>query len=114
MLFRINDIGDAPLRFDETLDLPLVSREHADIVEIPKIRLVGSVTAGPRTKEPAEGASLDGRLEGTLRLGCCRCLEAFDRPCTSEFRFTLVSETPENQEPDHQIDFRDTHFFEIE
>jgi uncharacterized protein len=114
MLFRINDIGDTPLRFDETLDLPLVSLDHDDLAAVPRVRLRGRVTAGPEVREPAEGARLAGHLETTLLLRCCRCLEGFDLPCAPEFRFTLVAETPGSRDPERAIDSRDTHFFEIE
>jgi len=114
MLLQLKDILDGPLRFDETLDLPRVSRDNSDFIDTPKVRLRGNVAADPEAPNTPRGAQLEGRLEGKLRLRCCRCLEPFDYPCASEFRFTLVTEAPRSRDSEHQIDARDTHFFEIE
>ncbi len=114
MFLDINDIGDGSLSFDETLTLTRISEGNADLVAAPKVRLHGSVSAGPSFREPTEGAGVRGRVEGSLRLRCCRCLEPFDQPCMTEFCLTLRSEAPAVEDLDHQIDASETSFFEIE
>ena len=114
MFFDISNIGDGSLSFDETLTLAHVNAADADLVEPPQVRLQGSVSAGPSFRDPTEGAEVRGRVEGSLRLSCCRCLEPFDQSCATGFRLTLRSEAPKVEHPDHQIDASETCFFEIE
>lgn len=114
MFLDINNIGDGSLSFDETLTLAPVSAANADLVEPPSVRLHGSVSAGPNFRDPTEGAEVRGRIEGSLRLRCCRCLDPFDQPCATGFRLTLRSEAPKVNDPEHQIDISETCFFEIE
>ena len=114
MFLDINDIGDGSLSFDETLTVARVREDNGDLVETPKVRLRGSISAGPSFRDPTEGAGVKGRVEGLLKLRCCRCLEPFDQACATEFRLTLRSEAPGVEDPDHQIDTSETCFFEIE
>ncbi|NIM01356.1 MAG: hypothetical protein GTN89_11035 [Acidobacteria bacterium] len=114
MFIDINDIGEGSLEFDQTLTLTRVRDDNPDLLEPPNVRVRGTITAGPTRGRPAEGASLDGRLEGPLRLRCCRCLEPFEQPVEAEFHLTLRSEAPEVEDPDHRIDTSETGFFEIE
>jgi len=114
MFLDLNNIGDGSLNFDRTLTLVRVREASADVLESPSVRLHGSLTAGPQRRNPAEGACLAGRLEGELRLRCCRCLEPFDRSLGSEFRLTLRSEAPAVEDPDHHVDTSETGFLEIE
>jgi len=114
MFLDINDIANESVSFDETLTLPRLCEGNVDLVEAPKVRLRGSVTAGPNFRKPSEGATATGRVEGSLRLCCCRCLEPFDQACATEFHLTLRSRTPDVPDPDHQINPGETCFFEIE
>jgi len=114
MFLDINDIGDGSLSFDQTLTLVRVREGNADLLEAPNVRVHGSVTAGPIRAKPVEGAALVGRLEGALRLRCCRCLDPFEQSLATGFRLTLRIEAPEVKDPDHHIDTSETGFFEIE
>ena len=114
MFLDINDIGEGSLSFDETLTLARVHEGNTDLLESPEVRLHGSVTAGPSRRQPTEGAGLRGRVESSLRLCCCRCLEPFDQSCTTEFRLTLRSAAPVVKDSDYQIDTSETGFFEID
>ncbi len=114
MFLDINDIGEGSLDFDQTLTLKRVREGHTDLLEPPAIRVRGTVTAGPTRGRPAEGATLDGRVEGPLRLRCCRCLEPFEQPLAAEFHLILRHELPEVEDPDHRVDTSETGFFEIE
>jgi uncharacterized metal-binding protein YceD (DUF177 family) len=114
MFLDINDIGEGSLSFDQTLTLARVLEGNPDLLEAPAVRLHGTVTAGPDRRVPAEGAGLSGRLEGALRLRCCRCLEPFDQACANDIRLTLLSEAPAVEDPDHHVDTSETGFFEIE
>ncbi len=114
MFLDINNIGDGSLSFDQTLTLARVRDGNPDLLESPTVRLHGTVTAGPDRRRAAEGAVLAGRLMGTVRLRCCRCLEPFEQSCVSDFGLTLLSATPAVEHSDHHVDTGETSFFEIE
>jgi uncharacterized protein len=114
MFLDLNDIGDGALSFDRTLTLARVREGSPDLLEAPSVRLHGTVTAGPESRGRAEGAGLRGRLEGALRLRCCRCLEPFDQTCATDFRLTLLSKVPTVEDPDHHVDSSETGFFKTE
>jgi uncharacterized protein len=112
MLLDINKIADEDLPFEETLRLTDVARDTPDLVEAPVVTLKGIVRAGPQRRKPAEGAQLDGRIEGTLRLRCSRCLEPADVPCRASFRFVLVQTIPVPDDSGGADETEDTQFFE--
>ena len=114
MFLDIKNIGEGSLDFDQALTLMPVREGSPDVLEAPTVRLQVVLTAGPRHGRPAEGACLAGRLDGELRLRCCRCLEPFERSLGTEFRLTLRSEMPVVEDADHHVDTSETGFFEIE
>ncbi len=114
MVLDIRDLGGDGLVFNERLSLADVAREHPDIMETPTLTVSGEVHPGPKARTPTEGARLTGEIRGSLRLRCSRCLEEIDMDRRIVFELTLVSHSAGTADPDHQIDPRETRFFEIE
>jgi len=114
MFLEINEIGEGSLSFDRTLTLQSVREGNPDLLEAPQVRLQGTVTPGLKRGAPAEGAALEGRLEGALQLRCCRCLEPFEQSCATTFRLTLRAEAPPVEDSEHRLDRTESGFFEIE
>ena len=114
MFLDISDLGGDGLAFNERLSLASVAREHPDIMETPTLTVAGEVRPGPEARTPTEGARLTGEIRGSLRLRCSRCLEEINLERRIVFELTLVSDAARPADPDHQIDPRETRFFEIE
>jgi uncharacterized protein len=113
MLLDISNMGDTGLSFEESLRLTAVATEAPDLVEAPEVRFKGTVSPGPSLRNPAEGAGLNGEIDGTLRMRCSRCLESVDVPCHASFRFILVAEIPEQNKSEDAAESERVHFFEI-
>ena len=113
MLLDIHSIGDDGLAFDESRCLARVGRENSDFVEAPTLTVRGTVRPGPSTRNPAEGAILEGEIDGSLLLRCSRCLENVEVPCRTSFRFLLVAEAPISDARGKEDDEPSDQFFEI-
>lgn len=114
MFIDINEIGEGSVEFDRSLTLNRMGDDSTDLLEPPTLRIRGKVVAGPTRGKPVEGAKLDGRLKGPLRLRCCRCLEPFEQALEAEFHLTLRTEVPKVEVPDHRVVTSETGFFEVD
>jgi uncharacterized protein len=114
MILDISQLAGDGLVFERELSLPIIAREHPDVVETPTLALSATVQPGPEPRRPEQGARLNGQLRGELRLRCSRCLAELTRERAIRFDLTLVGKAPDPQSPDHQIDARETRFFELE
>jgi uncharacterized protein len=89
MLLDIYSLGPEGLSFEEDVQLRVVDDGARQAVTIAFAQM--RATARPTSR----GARLSGRLQGTVQLGCSRCLEPFEWPLEVEFGLLLVPDAVE-------------------
>jgi len=89
MFIDINKIAPEGLTFAHGLELGVLQGGPGGDIAVERARLAGSALPTRR------GVELDARLEATLGLTCCRCLETFPYPIEVDFFLVLVADAVE-------------------
>jgi uncharacterized protein len=71
MFLDLNKIGPEGLRFDREVPIAELEGPWGDTIAVLGVRLAGEVAKAER------GFTLTSRLEATVEVACCRCLEPF-------------------------------------
>lgn len=107
MFIDINEIRHEGLSFDRPIALPDLSGPGEEKIVVTHATIAGEASRTER------GVGLRARLEATVRLGCSRCTEPFEKPLAVEFYLTLVPDTGGSQSGEHRAEPEDATLFQV-
>ncbi len=101
----LRQIGPEGLRFDQSLDLGELSAPGQERIVVREARVRGSADPDDR------GLYLCARLDATIALSCCRCLEGFDGTLGTDFVLIIVPDAVEFGIGDSEVTSEDSSLF---